>query len=356
MERIEKESIPELLEGVSRFVKDCSKENMAPVDEDEARFYATLFLLQTAFDRIFVPDEDIVTYDVETGDCRVAESYDEFTAYLELSNRKVLTASTAEKELCYNITTGWSEGIDLLTWDKLNEYYYGAISPTTGEENLFTKHYDVLLERMLPQFPMSKVRLAEAVLNEKKGNEKLRILEIGAGSGAFAIDLMMSCKRLRIPLEEVEYYGIEPSDYMRRNFRANIERKIGETRLPKDWELVDGTLEAVTRTPEVYIHGNGVTIIVLSYVVHHCFGDSVKAFFADAALRDQATAVFVLDATKEHGWTKPYYMWADCESPENFDNVGIAGDWRSKTIWIEPCHPIEGHSVTNAWCMLRRLV
>ena len=57
-----------------------------------------------------------------------------------------MTALDAEKELCYEITTGWSEGIDRKTWDKLNEYYYGAISPSTGEENLFVKNYDVILE------------------------------------------------------------------------------------------------------------------------------------------------------------------------------------------------------------------
>ena len=183
----------------------------------------------------------------------------------------------------------------------------------------------------------------------------MKILEIGAGSGAFAIDLVMTCKRLGIPIEEVKYYGIDPSDYMRENFRANIERKIGDTQLPKDWELVDGSLEKVSETPEHYIHKNGITIIVLSYCIHHCFHGSVRDFFVNEVIGDRVQAVFVLDATKEHGWTKPYYMWADCESPENFDNVGIKGIWGSKTIWIEPCSPIEGHSVTNAWCSLRKL-
>ena len=356
MERIEKGSIAETLEGVSKFVENCSKENIAPVGEDEARFYATLFLLQTAFDKYFVPDGDIVTYDAKTGDYQVAESYDECTAYLALSNKKVITATTAEKELCYNITSGWGEGIDLVTWDKLNEYYYGAISPTTGEENLFTKNYDVILERMLPQFGLARVRLSEAVLREKTGNPKLTILEIGAGSGAFPIDLIMACKRLGIPIEEVKYYGVEPSDYMRKNFRANIERKIGDTHLPRDWKLVDGNLEKVGETPENYIHKDEITIVVICYTIHHCFHESVKEFFANRVIRDRARAVFVLDVVKEHGWTKPYYMWADCESPENFDNVGVKGSWSSKTIWTEPCAPIEGHCVTNAWVSLREML
>ena len=70
-------------------------------------------------------------------------------------------ASRAEKDLCYNLTTGWGDKIDLATWNALNTHYYSAISPTTGEENLFTKHYDLLLERMLPQFALSKVKLAK---------------------------------------------------------------------------------------------------------------------------------------------------------------------------------------------------
>ncbi|MEM9596426.1 MAG: hypothetical protein AAGD06_19300, partial [Acidobacteriota bacterium] len=66
-------------------------------------------------------------------------------------------------------------------------------------------------------------------------------------------------------------------------------------------------------------------------------------------------AIYVLDGVREHGWTKPYYMWADCESPECFDNVTKQGTWRSETLWTEPAKPIDGHAVTTAWCALRRL-
>jgi hypothetical protein len=87
--------------------------------------------------------------------------YEKCISYLALSGRKIAMASRAEKDLCYNLTTGWGDKIDLATWNALNTHYYSAISPTTGEENLFTKHYDLLLEGMLPQFALSKVKLAK---------------------------------------------------------------------------------------------------------------------------------------------------------------------------------------------------
>ena len=256
---------------------------------------------------------------------------------------------------CYNLTTGWSEGIDLQTWDKLNEYYYKAISPTTGEVNLFTKNYNVLLERMLPQFTFSKIKLSEAVLEHKDDNNRLKVLEIGAGSGSFAVDLIMSCKREGKAYEEIDYYGVEPSEYMRGNFRTNTERKIRGTTLPENWELVPGSLEAVDENPEHYLTQDCATVIVFSYCAHHCFHQSLKSFFENDDVKKRVDAIYVLDVTKEHGWTKPYYMWADCESPENFDNVLVKGKWNSETLWLEPRKFLEGHAVTNSWCSLRRL-
>jgi len=323
------------------------------VSEEDARFYGVLFTLQTAFDNLFVPDENIVTYDVASGEYRVTELYERCTAYLELSNKKVLTASSMERKLCYDITTGWSEGIDRETWDKLNEYYYRGISPTTGEENLFVKNYDVVLEKMLPQFVLSKVKLSEELI--RRGGEKVKVLEIGAGSGALAIDLAMSCKRLGVALDQVEYHGIEPSDYMRESFRSNVQRKIGDTRLPETWKLVPGSLEAVHEAPDRYLDPQGSTVLVFSFSPHHCFRDSIETFFRDPRIRAGAREAFFLEGVWEHGWTKPYYMWVDCESPENFDNVLAKGDWDSQTLWTEPNRPIAGHCVTLAWCCLRRL-
>ncbi len=355
IELIDNESVTGVLDGVSEKVLKYSDINQAPIGDDEARFYAALLLLQTAFDKLFVPERKIIDYDVTTGDYEVTDLYDESTSYLELANRRVIDACDAEKKLCYNIATGWSDGIDLTTWNNLNHYYYSAISPTTGKENLFTKNYDVILERMLPQFTLSRVKLAEEVVNDKPRDNKIKIVEIGAGSGAFAIDLIMACRRLKISVSEIEYHGVEPSEYMRKNFKTNIERKIGRFDLPEDWYLVDGSLESVTADPLRYISQDKNTVIVFSYSIHHCFGKSVEKFFNNSEIKENVRAVYVLDAVKEHGWAKLYYMWADCESPENFDNAAARGIWDSETLWTEPCKPIEDSSVTNAWCSLRKL-
>jgi hypothetical protein len=34
------------------------------------------------------------------------------------------TATDVEKELCYQLTTGWGDGIDVATWNALNQAYY----------------------------------------------------------------------------------------------------------------------------------------------------------------------------------------------------------------------------------------
>ena len=149
-----------VVDSLSASIRARSSANGAALVPEDARFYATLFLLQTAFDQLFVPDEDIVTYDTASGTYHVTDRYDHCIRYLALSGRKISTASRAEHNLCYDLTTGWGDHIDRATWDALNTDYYRAISPTTGEANLFTTHYDRLLERMLPQFVLAKVRLA----------------------------------------------------------------------------------------------------------------------------------------------------------------------------------------------------
>ncbi len=353
LEIVDRGTATATISGLSECIASRSGADDAAVHAEDRVFYASLFLFQATFDKLFVPDENIVTYDAGTGEYRVTERYDECTAYLELSNKKVLSASAAERRLCYHITTGWSEGIDRETWDKLNAYYYAAISPTTGEENLFVKNYDTLLERMLPQFSVSKIRLAEELLRGRR--EALKVLEIGAGSGAFAIDLAMACKRLGLPIEAVEYHGIEPSRYMRESFRANVQRKIGGTELPAAWKLVSGTLEGVEQAPDDFLDPQGATVLVFSFSLHHCFAGSVESFFRSRRIRELAQEAFVLEGIWEHGWVKPYYMWVDCESPENFENVLAKGDWSSRTLWTEPSRPLEGHCVTNAWSCLRKL-
>ena len=96
------------------------------------------------------------------------------------------------------------------------------------------------------------------------------------------------------------------------------------------------------------------TVVVFSGSLHHCFHASVKRFFRNRTIKQLAHAVFVLDATAAHGWTKPYYMWADCESPENFDNILDPGIWTSQTLWHEPPRALDAHAVDHTWCYLQR--
>jgi hypothetical protein len=210
-----------------------------------------------------------VTYDTTSGAYHVTDRYDHCIRYLALSGRKITTASRAEHNLCYDLTTGWGDHIDRETWDALNTHYYSAISPTTGEANLFTTHYDRLLERMLPQFALAKVRLAEDVLRVKRADAPLKILDIGAGSGALAIDLIMACTRLGLPLDEITYEGLEPSAYMRRHFRANCARKIGSTPFPRHWTLRKGSIEQVDGRPAEYLAAGIPTVVVFSGSLHH---------------------------------------------------------------------------------------
>jgi hypothetical protein len=239
-----------------------------------------------------------------------------------------------------------------VTWDALNTYYYSAISPT-GEANLFATHYDRLLERMLPQFVLAKLKLAEDVLRVKRADAPLKILDIGAGSGALAVDLIMACARLGLPLDAITYEGLEPSAFMRRNFRANCERKIGATPFPRQWTLREDSIEQVDEHPAHYLEAETPTVLVFSGSLHHCFHASVNRFFRTRTIKQLADAIFVLDATEAHGWTKPYYMWADYESPENFDNVVDHGIWASQTLWHEPPRALDARAADHAWCELQ---
>lgn len=154
-------------------------------------------------------------------------------------------------------------------------------------------------------------------------------------------------------MAEIIYEGTEPSAYMRRHFRVNCARKIGSTPFPGRWTLREGSMEQVDACPTHYLDAALPTVIVCSFSLHHCFHASVQRFFRNRTIKAFAQAVFVLDATEAHGWTKPYYMWADCESPENFDNVLATGLWTSQTVWREPAMALETHSSDHAWCSLQ---
>jgi hypothetical protein len=352
-DRIEDAARATVVDSLSTSIRARSAANGAALASEDARFYATLFLLQTAFDQLFVPEEDIVTYDTTSGAYHVTDRYDHCIRYLALSGRKIATASRAEHNLCYDLTTGWGDHIDRATWDALNTHYYRAISPTTGEANLFATHYDRLLERMLPQFVLAKVRLAEDVLRVKHPGTPLKILDIGAGSGALAIDLVMACTRLGLPLDAITYEGLDPSAYMRRHFRANCVRKIGRTPFPAHWTLRKGSIEQVDARPADYLKGEIPTAVVFSFSLHHCFQASVKRFFRNRTIKQLAHAMFVLEVSTAHGWTKPYYMWADCESPENFHNILDPGIWTPQTLWHEPTLAPEAQAPNHEFCALQ---
>ena len=103
-------SHPDNQETVTRLVhhiQDTYQAHQVPIQASEARFYATYFLIQTLFDKIFVGDEEIVSRDPGTGRVRLTPNYDFYTSYLELSNSKLITATDVEKALCYQLTTGW---------------------------------------------------------------------------------------------------------------------------------------------------------------------------------------------------------------------------------------------------------
>jgi hypothetical protein len=108
-------------------------------------------------------------------------------------------------------------------------------------------------------------------------------------------------------------------------------------------------MEQVDACPTQYLDA----VIVCGFSLHHCFHDSVKRFFRNRRIKNLAKSIFVLEATTAHGWTKPYYMWADCESRENFDNVLENGIWTSQTVGSEPPMALEAHSTDHAWCSLQ---
>ena len=197
---------------------------------EAADFYSLLYMLQTAFDKIFVPDEEIVNYQGQTGAFQIHPSYDDLTAYLTLSNKKIITACDAEKRLCYNLTTGWGDGIDRQTWDQLNRNYYDG-----GDDHFFSKYYHTTLEKMLPQFGYGRVRLAESLLKDHQEETELQVLEIGAGSGSFTLDLAMAAKRLNSKTD-IAYLGVEPS-LLKHHFTNNADLKTGGVNLPENWSI-----------------------------------------------------------------------------------------------------------------------
>ncbi len=334
---------------LARYIQEHYDASQVPIEEGAARFYATYFVVQTVFDKIFVGDEDIVSYDRETGQVHLTENYDFYTSYLELSNSRMVTASDVEKTLCYELTTGWGDGIDVTTWNALNRDYYSR-----SEDNFFSAAYDEHLDKMLPQFPYGRARAAADIVGAWDGVQPLNLIEIGAGSGAFAVDLFMALKTQGKDHSRLSYRGLEPSEEMKEVYRQNFLSRTGRAPLD-DWQIETAGLEDFLEGYHPYFLRDAANVIVFSYAAHHCYRPSLHRLVEDPAIREKVETIYILDGTSEHGWTKVYYMPLDCRSPEDFRNIALTGDWHSQTLWHEPFKPLEHYAVSRAWCALRQL-
>ena len=332
-----------------RHIQDTYQVHQVPIQASEARFYATYFLVQTLFDKIFVGDEEIVWRDPDTGQLHLTLNYDFYTSYLELSNSKLITATDVEKELCYQLTTGWGDDIDVATWNALNQDYYSR-----SADNFFSAAYDEHLDKMLPQFPYARARAAHDIVEAWDGVQLLNLIEIGAGSGAFAVDLFLALKNQGKDEARFAYRGVEPSEAMKAVYQQNFLHRTG--RVPLDtWEITTAGLEEFLEAPERYLTHEAANILVFSYSAHHCYRPSLQRLIEDAGLQERVDMIYILDATAEHGWAKVYYMPLDCRSPEDFRNISLTGNWHSHTLWHEPFKPLEHYAVSRAWCAFRRL-
>src|SRR5262245_21323549 len=175
-----------------RHLQDTYHAHRVPVQAPETSFYATYFLVQTLFDTIFVGDEAIVSRDLDAGQVQLTANYDFYISYLELSNSKLMTATDVEKELCYQLTTGWGDGIAVATWNALNQAYYSR-----SADNFFSAAYDDHLDQMLPQFPYGRAHAAHAIVRLWDGVQPVNVIEIGAGSDALAVDLFLALTHQR---------------------------------------------------------------------------------------------------------------------------------------------------------------
>ncbi len=339
----------ETVSRLTRHIQDHYEAYQVPIQEDDARFYATYFGTQTLFDKIFVGDEDIVSYDPETGQVHLTANYDFYTAYLELSNRKLITASDVEKDLCYELTTGWSDGIDVATWKALNRDYYSR-----SEDNFFSADYDEHLDKMIPQFPYGRARAAGDIVGAWDEVQPINLIEIGAGSGAFAVDLFMALKHQGKDRTRLSYRGVEPSEEMKEVYRQNFLHRTGQAPLG-DWQIETAGLETFLEDYDRHLRSDAANVIVFSYAAHHCYRPSLHRLLENPSIQERIDRIYILDGTSEHGWTKVYYMPLDCRSPEDFRNIALTGDWHSHTLWHEPFKPLDHYAVTRAWCALRQL-
>ena len=276
-------SHPDNQDTVTRLVRhlqDTYQAHQVPLQASEARFYAIYFLIQTLFDKIFVGDEEIVLRDPDTGQVHLTANYDFYTSYLELSNSKLITATDVEKELCYQLTTGWGDGIDVATWNALNQAYYSR-----SADNFFSAAYDEHLDKMLPQFPYSRARAAHDIVRVWDGVQPVNFIEIGAGSGAFAVDLFLALKHQGKEMARVAYRGIEPSEAMQSGLPAELPAPHGPGPRSTPGRSPPPAWRNSWTDVDRYLTHEAANVIVFSYSAHHCYRPSLRRLIEDAVLQ-----------------------------------------------------------------------
>jgi hypothetical protein len=151
------------------------------------------------------------------------------------------------------------------------------------------------------------------------------LIEIRAGSGAFAVEVFLAIKHQGKDVARVTYQGIDPSEAMNAVYRDNILQRTG--RAPLDtWAIATASLEDFLEASDRYLTYEGANVLVVSALAHHCHRSSLLRLIEDAGLQTWVEMIYILDVTAEHGWTKVYYMPLDCRSPEDFRNIALTGD------------------------------
>ena len=184
-----------------------------------------------------------------------------FTSYLELSNSKLITATDVEKELCYQLTTGWGDGINVY----LERPEPGLLQPLRG--NFFGG------VRRTPGQDAPPVSLCPGASGARHRR--------GVGWGAARPTSSRSargralCGRSLLALKHqgktarFAYRGVEPSEAMKAVYRQNFLHRTG--RVPLDtWEIATAGLEEFLEEFERYLTHEAANVLVFSYSAHHC--------------------------------------------------------------------------------------
>lgn len=133
----------------------------------------------------------------------------------------------------------------------------------------------------------------------------LQRIEIGAGSGACAVDLCLALQHQGKEVAHVAYRGVEPSEAMQAVSRHHCLPRTGQApRVPS--AIATAGLEACLAEAVRYLMAEAAHVLVCSYAAHHCDRPSLQRLIEDAVLQERIEAIDILEATAEHGWTKVY--------------------------------------------------